>query len=119
MKPTHKKKAPASPVEQLRKQTAYGMARLFLSVPFYILGGVVIFLNFLIFPLAMTKMEVLWLAILASIPGFLTGLFLLSIPAVAHGFFDMADCALRREQRDAARDARESYEAYKKSQEGY
>ena len=110
MKPTHSKKATASPLNQLRKQTAYGMARFFLSVPFCIAGVIMVVLH----ALALGSGN-----ILQAITGMVWGLFLLSVPAIAHGFFDMADCALRQDQRDTERDARQNYEAYKKSQGGY
>jgi len=109
------KAAVLSPVEVIRQATLYGRARDFFGSPFQIVGGVVLAGCALGIVAAFQSGGGVGflLSLLGYGFGVLFGLFLLSIPILANAVFDIADCALRADAREARRESKVAYDAYR------
>jgi hypothetical protein len=100
-------KGTTSELELLRSGSAYQGARSFLGIPFIIFGCLFF---------AGAAVSLVTMGILAALVQVICGLFCLGIVALAGALFDLADCALRAETRDKAREARDAYDAYRRQQ---
>jgi len=104
-------------LDEFRQNSLYNGPRFFFGFPFYLAGslmgsGAVISL---VIGLSTSSLPKLWLLASAVISFFIV-MFILSIPAVLGAIFDIADCAIRADKRDAEKAAREAYETYQKNQ---
>lgn len=105
-------------ISSVRNSSAYGGARTFFGLPFAIAGAVMIVGAVLcLFIGLQAESAARWVALGYAVAAIIGGLFFLSIPALAGAIFDMADCSLRNEAREAARDAKAAYDQYRRNEE--
>lgn len=104
-------------LEILRAGSAYQGARGFLGMPCLIAGAVFCGLGgvagMMVLPGFADAGLLALPMLLPAIMLVICGLFFFGVVAAGNAFFDMADCALRAETRDKAREAKEAYEAYR------
>lgn len=112
-----KKKATsaASPLDSLRKTTAYPGARVMFGLPFLIMGCLYLLIGGWIIishiPRLMTGDSAPPQFLLTLFAGglcFVAGLFSLGVTFLADAIFDLADCAVRRDSRDKLHEALDS-----------
>jgi len=121
MKKKASKSTTVSPLESIRKASAYDGMRAFFGMPFILVGcgffvlslipgllGLQLFLDD-----GLLKALPLWVPAMVLL---ISGLFFFSLSALGSAIFDIADCAVRSEARAAQREAREAYDAYRAAQ---
>lgn len=107
-----KSKTPTkSPLDILRKQTAYGSARTCLSLPFIIAGTIYMAAVCYCLLSAYRGSEFDWSYMLPLGLCLLASLTCWGIVALAGALFDMADCAVKSETRARLRDAKDAQQA--------
>lgn len=118
MKKKNKAAGASDPLEEIRAHSAYAGFRFFFGLPFYLLGGFIGMGALLGMAVGLTGDAYSKLVVLgAGALAFFLVMFILSIPAALGAIFDIADCSIRSDKRDADKAQRDAYEAYRKNQE--
>lgn len=113
-----KKSSPkTTPLEALRKNSAYSGHRFFFAMPFYVMAAAQ-FLSGCAWIVTVLQSESLMdvLALWGGLVTMLGIMFTLSIPAALGALFDIADAALRAESREAEKAAKAAYDDFKRNQ---
>lgn len=110
-----KKHRPVSGRDLIRSESNYTGGRDLLGVPFQILGwlgllaAVIRSVTLFIAP-ELRSVETIGFA-MAS---FMSAMLFFGISALGSALFDLADCAIRRDARDRAKEAKEAYQNYRR-----
>lgn len=113
---SQKKHRPVSGRDAIRAESNYTGGRDLFGLPFKILGSLALVAALLRAAMLFTTPEIRSLETVAfTLSSFMAALFFFGLSSLGAALFDLADCAIRRDARDRAEDAKAAYQNYQQS----